>query len=271
MLRSWSLVSPLPFQPCVKRGTVEQIDLRAELDVGLEPGRPVGARVQAGERIRPRCAIDRRRRSPRRCGSPSSACDDPAGAVRVVERERALEARSRGSRRLRRSRARARASADRLSSEPSSTTSQRDAAVRIARVPFVVVRISVRAFGALRRTPAARRRRRSPRRRPRSARRRRRPRRRARPAAPRLVDLGAAEHTLVAGCERLRDRRRRADHVDDDPDARGGLLLGREGDVDAHRRYASRVDAARATATATPTARPGSRARSAVVPSVTSA
>src|SRR4051812_8291518 len=39
------------------------------------------------------------------------------------------------------------ASADKLSSEPTSTTSHLDAAVRIARVPFVVVKMSVAAFG----------------------------------------------------------------------------------------------------------------------------
>ena len=44
----------------------------------------------------------------------------------------------------------------------------------------------------------------------------------------------AAEHPLVARGERLRDRRRRADHVDDDADARGGFLLGSERDMNMH-------------------------------------
>ena len=44
---------------------------------------------------------------------------------------------------------------------------------------------------------------------------------------PRLLDLGAAEHPLVARRERLCDRRRRADDVDDDADA--GRRVSRPG------------------------------------------
>ena len=50
----------------------------------------------------------------------------------------------------------------------------------------------------------------------------------------RLVDLGTAEDATVSGGERLRHRRGRTQHVDDDPDRRGRLLTGREGDVDEH-------------------------------------
>ena len=97
--------------------------------------------------------------------------------------------------------------------------------MRIAPVPLVVVRISVRAFGS----PANSR-------------------GRCADVEPfhhdrvalaaddglvaelcterlRLVDLGTTEHSLVARCERLGDRRGRANHVDDDPDASGCRLL----------------------------------------------
>ena len=50
----------------------------------------------------------------------------------------------------------------------------------------------------------------------------------------RLVDLGAAEDTRVAGRERLRHRRGRAQDVDDDPDRCRRPLVGSEGDVDEH-------------------------------------
>ena len=40
------------------------------------------------------------------------------------------------------------------------------------------------------------------------------------PERARLVDLAAAENALVPGGERLRDRRRRPDDVDHDPDRR---------------------------------------------------
>ena len=50
----------------------------------------------------------------------------------------------------------------------------------------------------------------------------------------RLLHLGAAEDARVARAERLRDRRRRAQNVDDDADGRGDLLGRREGDVCAH-------------------------------------
>ena len=87
---------------------------------------------------------------------------------------------------------------------------------------------------------------------------------------PRLVDLRAAEDALVARCERLCDRRRRAHDVDDDADAGCGFLLRREGDVNAHvdtlARWTSPV-----TATAIRTGRPVSRAPNAVARSATSA
>jgi hypothetical protein len=105
----------------------------------------------------------------------------------------------------------ARATAERLSSEPTRTTSQRDAAVRIERVPFVVVRINVFALGGWANSRG----------------------RRAEieavdddgiafpaddrfvpelpPQRLRFVDLRAAKNPLVAGRERLRDRRRHPD------------------------------------------------------------
>ena len=52
----------------------------------------------------------------------------------------------------------------------------------------------------------------------------------------RVVDLRAAEDALVAGRERLAHRRGRAEDVDDDPDRRGRLLAGCEGDMYAHAR-----------------------------------
>ena len=88
----------------------------------------------------------------------------------------------------------------------------------------------------------------------------------------RLLDLAAAEHALVArpraparstrspGSRRRRSRRGAA-----------SLLGGCEGDVDRHPDTLVRWSPSRGTATAIPTARPGSRARSAVARSVTSA
>src|SRR5205823_946947 len=82
----------------------------------------------------------------------------------------------------------------------------------------------------------------------------------------RLLDLAAAIDALIATRERLRDRRSRPQHVDDD--AHGSVCrFGRcERDVDAHRattlpRWPPR--GLRCTATGTRTARRGSPARSA--------
>ena len=172
--------------------------------------------------------------------------DDPPGAVGVVERERALEPRADdrhvAARRTRAPRRRRSGSAA-TRAAPSRTAPPRS---RIARVPFVVERISVRALGA--RGELARRgaRRRSRRRRPpfRSP-----PTTASSPSSraqrPCLVDLGAAEDALVARRERLRDRRGRADHVDDDADGRRGLLGRGEGDMDAHADTLVRVVRAR--------------------------
>ena len=52
--------------------------------------------------------------------------------------------------------------------------------------------------------------------------------------AARILDLGAAKNAPVARGQRLGDRRRRAQDVDDDPERRGGLFLRREGDMDSH-------------------------------------
>ncbi len=57
---------------------------------------------------------------------------------------------------------------------------------------------------------------------------------------PRLVDLRAAEDALVPRGERLRHRRGRTEDVDDDAQRSRGLLARREGHVDTHREgYAS--------------------------------
>src|SRR5262249_11901260 len=60
-----------------------------------------------------------------------------------------------------------------------------------------------------------------------------------RPQRARLVDLTAAEHTLVARRERLGARRRRTNDVDDDADVRRALLGGGVSDVHGHPGYAS--------------------------------
>ena len=134
------------FHACETRDDRDVIHLCAVSDVVLEPGRPVGARVQPGERVGP--GSGERRGRDRGVGRlAAERVDDPAGAVRVVERERALEAGA-DDRDVAVLAARAAsATRRRLSSEPSSTTSHSEAAVRIAPVPFVVVRMSVRAFG----------------------------------------------------------------------------------------------------------------------------
>jgi hypothetical protein len=148
-----------------------------------------------------------------------------------------------------------------LSSEPISTISQREAAVRIERVPFVREDQRLRPRGQ--RELAGRR---------------------AdieafdddsvalttdngfvaelAPQRPGVFDLGATEHPLVARGERLRDRRRRPDHVDDDADAGRGFLCGSEGDINAHADTLARWTPP-ATATGTRTGRPASPARNA--------
>jgi hypothetical protein len=156
-----------------------------------------------------------------------------------------------------------------LSSEPISTISQREAAVRIERVPFVREDQRLRPRGQ--RELAGRR---------------------AdieafdddcvalstddgfgaefAPQRRGVFDLSAAEHPLVARGERLCDRRRRPDHVDDDADAGRGFLCRSEGDINAHADTLARWTL-HATATATRTGRPVSPARSADARSVTSA
>ena len=52
--------------------------------------------------------------------------------------------------------------------------------------------------------------------------------------SPSVIQLGAAEDAFVSRRESLRDRRRRAHHVDDDPDIGRRLLVRREGNVNAH-------------------------------------
>src|SRR5207253_9285551 len=72
-------------------GYVEQVELGTELDLSLEAGRPVGAGVQALQRIGPR-ARDHV------CGNRGGGAlaveraHDAPGAVRIVECEPTLEA-----------------------------------------------------------------------------------------------------------------------------------------------------------------------------------
>ena len=218
--------------PCETRNDRDVIHLCAVTDVVLEPGRPVGARVQPGERVGPRRGERRSGDRGVRGSPPSASTIRPAQYASSSANEplnpEQMTATSPFSRRA------AFATADRLSSEPSRTTSHSDAAVRIARVPFVVVRMSVRAFGGRRELA------------------RRGPHvesldddRVALAADDRLVaelgaqraclvDLRATENTLVARRQRLCDRRCRPDDVDDDADVRGDLLRGRERDIDPH-------------------------------------
>ena len=89
----------------------------------------------------------------------------------------------------------------------------------------------------------------------------------ARTQLARLFDLLAAEDAIEARRERLRDRRGRAQNVDDDPDRSPRRLGGSECDADTH---AIRLIACR-RATAIPIERPASPAPSAIVPSAPSA
>ena len=183
----------------------------AEGDVLLEPGRPVRPGVQPVERAR-----DRPRRSPLpRRRRPSARRRAAARSGPRSRRRRARTrpcSRRRGSPRPPRARAPPPTTASRLSRLPISTSSQRSAAVTIVRVPFVVERISVPACGsrnsrgeAPTSKPSIRTASRSP---PTmlsgsSAR------------SARACSISAhAEHALVPGRERLRDRRGRAEDVD---------------------------------------------------------
>src|SRR5207253_7299495 len=89
----------------------------------------------------------------------------------------------------------------------------------------------------------------------------------------RVLDLGTAEDPPVAGRECLRDRRRRPEHVDHDPDRCRTRLGGSECDVNAHPTTLLRawLKPSRKPATATPTGSPVSPARSVAGPSVRSA
>ena len=109
------------------------------------------------------------------------------------------------------------------------TCSQRAAAARRRRVPFVVVRTSVSAAGSpaysLGELPKSKPHG------PPLASEHRPVRARERPG---LLDLGAAEDAPVAGRERLADRRGGPQDVDDDRDRGRDGLGRREGDPDAH-------------------------------------
>ena len=160
---------------------VEQVDLSAELDVGLQAGQPVGARVQAGQRIGPGSG-DHLGSDRRIAGLAGQRLDDPAGAVRIVECKRALEARAE-NRDV--SPGLARRAHER--GEVEQRAEQHDLAARGRGEDRARARSSssgsASAPSAAARTRAAKRRRRTPRPQPRCARRRLRLRRRARPGA----------------------------------------------------------------------------------------
>ena len=183
----------------------------------------MGVRPRAGDRVRGLAASD---------GSAPSSCDDPAGAVRVVEGELALEARADdkhvlptlsrrgrdgveieqapeqdlvGPRRRLEDRARPvrRREDDRGGARLAQELSRRGADVEALdpdRVPLA-------AEQALSELVAER---------------------------ARFADLAAAVDPFIARGERLRDRRGRAENVDHDPELGVGRLPGRKGDVDAH-------------------------------------
>jgi hypothetical protein len=90
---------------------------------------------------------------------------------------------------------------------------------------------------------------------------------------PRVLEVATAEDTPVAARERLRDRRGGAENVDDDPDGSGGFFGGGEGDVDANDGSTLVAWPLRASrpATATPAASRASRAPSADARSARSA
>ena len=140
-----------------------------------------------------------------------------------------LEAGADDGRRPPRSRRR-RATAPRLRSYPSRTSSHRSAAARIARVPFVVERISVSAAASRNSRGEAPRRSRRCARLPLAADAAS-PRSRAAPAPPRSR---RSRGRAGAGGERLRRSSRSRAGRRPRPDRRGGGLGRSEGDVDAH-------------------------------------
>src|SRR5579859_5995415 len=216
-------------------GDVEHALLRAPLDVVLEPVPPevprTPARAEAGERIReaPRDA-DRR---VRRIGVVAlERLGDASGAVRIVERELvehtgaqhgdilAVCARSGSDRGEIEQRADVHVlEAHRRGDEQPCAVRRRederlcagcagDLARRVAEVEALDV-FEPPLARELRRTFPLRER-------------------------AGFLDLRAAQHALVAGGERLRHRRRRAQDVDDDPDRRRSSLARSERDVDEH-------------------------------------
>ena len=212
------------------RDDVQHVDLSAERDVLLEPGRPVGASQQRlvgiGPRVRDRDGCLRRVAL-----LGVEQLDDPAGAIGVVQRERALEPGAQPGHVL-----------------PTLPSGARHGA-QVQQAPEIDLVAASR--GSQDRTrPVGRREddrlvtrleeltRRGPdvealEPRPHSAR---------RPADPcrapaqgnGVLHLTAAENTLVPRAERLRDGRRGAQNIDDDADRRRDRLRRRERDVYSH-------------------------------------
>src|SRR4051794_28942064 len=78
------------FHACETRNNRHVIHLGAMADVVLQPGRALRPRIEPVERVGPgRSKPPRGDRSTRPL--PADRVDDPAGAVRVVERERPFE------------------------------------------------------------------------------------------------------------------------------------------------------------------------------------
>ena len=156
---------------------------------------------------------------------------DPARAVGVVERERALKAGTDDHDVVAaRRRARDRVEVQQAAEQRPARTAPQSRGSRASRSSST----GSASPRAARGTRAATRRRRSPRRAPPCA-----PRRRASPGSSArsasASSISAQQRTRsVARGERLRDRRRGAEDVDDDPDGSRSGLGGSESDVNAH-------------------------------------
>ena len=215
--------------PASRGTTAERVLLRAEHDVLLEPGRPVRARVQPCER-RGEGARKRRRRNGGVRALVVEQLDDPAGAIGVVDGERALEPGADDDRVPALHGTRHRGEIQEAAQEDFLTAFRRleDRARPVRRRQDE--RLGARLQELARRGADVETR--DPNRLPLAA--------HERvwdllTQGSRLLDLGAAQHPPIAGGERLGDGRRRPQDVDDDADPRGTGRVGGESNVDAHR------------------------------------
>ena len=222
------------------------------------------ARAEAFERVREAVGEADRGAAPSRSRSPPIASRDPAGAVRVVERELAEHA---GAQHRDVLPALARRGRDRVEVEERADVDALEALRGGDEQPRPVRRREDERLGAAARPATSRGE--LPKSKPSMCSRRRSPASFAGPSGlgerARVVDLRAAEDALVAGRERLvivEVARRTSTTI---ADRRRRLLAGREGDVDAHAVRLVRMSTAEPprTATGIRTARRDSRARSA--------